>query len=78
MSSSIELPATIKALQLQSDQTLKIIDIPFATNDKVRNLADDEVLIRVRAVGLNPTDWKAIIDVCYFASYGAHVVFSTH
>ncbi|VDB94893.1 unnamed protein product [Peniophora sp. CBMAI 1063] len=52
------LPQTIKALQIQENRTLKVVDIAFASEEKIRNLPQDEVLVRVRAVGLNPTDWK--------------------
>ncbi|VDC06801.1 unnamed protein product [Peniophora sp. CBMAI 1063] len=52
------LPATIKALQLQANRTVTVADLPFATQDKVKSLPEDEVLVRIRAVGLNPTDWK--------------------
>ncbi|KZV61857.1 GroES-like protein [Peniophora sp. CONT] len=52
------LPQTIKALQIQGNKSVKVVDIPFASQDKVQNLPEDEVLVRVRAVGLNPTDWK--------------------
>ncbi|KAE9388116.1 GroES-like protein [Gymnopus androsaceus JB14] len=38
-------PETIKALQIQTDKSVK-------------NLPEDQIIIRVRAAGLNPTDWK--------------------
>ncbi|KAE9390324.1 GroES-like protein [Gymnopus androsaceus JB14] len=52
------LPETIKALQIQLDKTLKVIEIPFASQNLVKNLPEDQIIIRVRAVGLNPSDWK--------------------
>ncbi|KAE9390322.1 GroES-like protein [Gymnopus androsaceus JB14] len=55
------LPETIEALQIQPDKTLKVIEIPFASQDLVKNLPEDQIIIRVRAVGLNPTDWKHAI-----------------
>ncbi|VDC06799.1 unnamed protein product [Peniophora sp. CBMAI 1063] len=54
----VSLPETIKALQVQSDRTVKVIDLPFASQEKVKNLPDNQILLRVRVVGLNPTDWK--------------------
>ncbi|KAF5390110.1 hypothetical protein D9757_003821 [Collybiopsis confluens] len=52
------IPESIKVLQLQSNRTVKVVDIPFASQDLVKNIPEDQVIIRVRAVGLNPTDWK--------------------
>ncbi|VDC00866.1 unnamed protein product [Peniophora sp. CBMAI 1063] len=52
------LPQTIKALQIQENKTVKVVYIPFATQEKIQRLPKDEVLVRVRAVGLNPADWK--------------------
>ena len=72
----VSVPETIKALQVQDDRTVKVIDLPFASQEKVKNLPEDQVLVRsptpsstrviklidaqvrVRVVGLNPTDWK--------------------
>ncbi|KAI0031021.1 chaperonin 10-like protein [Vararia minispora EC-137] len=55
---SVCLPETIKAVLLQPERTVKVVDLPFASQEPVKNLPADEVLIRVRAVALNPTDWK--------------------
>ncbi|TRM69126.1 chaperonin 10-like protein [Schizophyllum amplum] len=53
------LPESIKALQVLPDRKgVQVVTIPFASQEKVQNLADNEIIIRVRAVGLNPTDWK--------------------
>ncbi|KAF9068920.1 chaperonin 10-like protein [Rhodocollybia butyracea] len=52
------LPETIKALQVQPGKSVKVVQIPFASQDLVKHLPSDQVIIRVRAVGLNPTDWK--------------------
>ncbi|VDC00861.1 unnamed protein product [Peniophora sp. CBMAI 1063] len=51
-------PQTIKALQVQDNKSVKVVDLPFASQEKVQKLPEDQVLVRVRAVGLNPTDWK--------------------
>ncbi|KAE9404578.1 GroES-like protein [Gymnopus androsaceus JB14] len=51
-------PETIKALQIQPDKTLKVVEIPFSSQELVKNIPEDQIIIRVRAVGLNPTDWK--------------------
>ncbi|TRM69127.1 chaperonin 10-like protein [Schizophyllum amplum] len=53
------LPESIKALQVLPDlKGVQVVTIPWASQEKVQNLADNEIIIRVRAVGLNPTDWK--------------------
>jgi len=58
------LPVTIKALQIQPGFTVKVVDIPFADQDKIKNLPDNEILVKVRAAGINPTDWKhSIVDL---------------
>ncbi|KAL1701273.1 chaperonin 10-like protein [Schizophyllum commune] len=58
--SATALPETIKALRVLPDHKgLEVTTIPWATQEKVKNLAENEVIIRVHTVGLNPTDWKA-------------------
>ncbi|KAE9403137.1 GroES-like protein [Gymnopus androsaceus JB14] len=52
------IPTNIRAVQVQPDKTVKVISIPFGEDELVKNLPEDQVIIRVRAVGLNPTDWK--------------------
>ncbi|KAF9068863.1 chaperonin 10-like protein [Rhodocollybia butyracea] len=52
------LPENIRALQIQPEKGVKIVQIPFASQDLVKHLPDDQVIIRVRAVGLNPPDWQ--------------------
>ncbi|KAL1745365.1 chaperonin 10-like protein [Schizophyllum fasciatum] len=53
------LPETIKALRVLPDHKgLELVTIPWASQDQVKNLAEDELVLRVHAVGLNPTDWK--------------------
>ncbi|TRM69128.1 chaperonin 10-like protein [Schizophyllum amplum] len=53
------LPEFIKALQVLPDRKgVEVVTIPWASQEKVQNLADNQIIIRVRAVGLNPTDWK--------------------
>ncbi|KAE9386409.1 hypothetical protein BT96DRAFT_1006107 [Gymnopus androsaceus JB14] len=42
------IPINIRAVQVQPNKTVKVISIPFGQDE----------LIRVRAVALNPTDWK--------------------
>lgn len=39
------LPETINALQIQSDKTLKVIEIPFASQDLVKNLPEDQIIV---------------------------------
>lgn len=53
------LPATIKALQVQKDKTdVKLVDIPLAARPDIKNIDSGFILLKVRALGLNPTDWK--------------------
>ena len=49
-------PATIKALKTQPGGGVAVVDHPFATRDDIKNLAPDSVLVKVKAVGLNPTE----------------------
>jgi len=55
---AIEIPNNIKAIQVQADRTVKLVEIPFGQQDLVKNIPEDQIIVRVRAVGLNPTDWK--------------------
>ncbi|KAE9388123.1 GroES-like protein [Gymnopus androsaceus JB14] len=55
---AIEIPNNIKAIQVQANKTVKLVEIPFGQQDLVKNIPEDQVIVRVRAVGLNPTDWK--------------------
>ncbi|KZP08864.1 GroES-like protein [Athelia psychrophila] len=49
----MSIPTTIKALKSQPGEGLAIEEVALSTN-----LAPYEVLVKTRAVGLNPTDWK--------------------
>jgi NADPH:quinone reductase-like Zn-dependent oxidoreductase len=51
----MSLPNTQKALVSNGDKTASIKEIPLVTD-----LQPHEILIRVRSVGLNPTDWKSL------------------
>lgn len=57
MTSTTSLPSNIKALQTQptEPQTVKVVSIPFSTDPQVSNLASDEVIVKERAVAINPT-----------------------
>ncbi|GJE87551.1 zinc-binding alcohol dehydrogenase family protein [Phanerochaete sordida] len=48
---SAQIPTTMKALISQPDKTAKVESVP------VPEIGDDEVLVKVVAVALNPTDW---------------------
>ena len=48
---STEIQATMKALIIQPDKTANVESVP------VPEIDDDEVLIKVVAVALNPVDW---------------------
>lgn len=47
-----EVPKTMKALVTQVGLTTKVEEVP------VPEINDNEVLVKVVAVALNPTDWK--------------------
>ena len=38
-------PETIKALQIQADKSVKVVEIPFATQDLVKNLPEDQIIV---------------------------------
>lgn len=48
----MSIPTKIKAIKLQPDAGLAIEEVELSTS-----LAPYEVLVKNRAVGLNPTDW---------------------
>ncbi|KAK4700263.1 hypothetical protein P7C70_g5987, partial [Phenoliferia sp. Uapishka_3] len=56
------LPNTIKALKTQPGNTIAVVDLPFGTRDDVKHLAPDSVVVKVRACGCNPTDYKHAFD----------------
>ncbi|KAF5393160.1 hypothetical protein D9757_001176 [Collybiopsis confluens] len=58
MPSNLCLPETIKALQIQPDKTLQLVEIPFSSQLLVQDLPEDQLIIRVRAVDVNPTDLR--------------------
>ncbi|KAE8219862.1 hypothetical protein CF319_g6519 [Tilletia indica] len=49
------LPSNIKAVLTQEDRTVKVQEIP---NKGAKAVPDGEVLVKVHAMGINPTDWK--------------------
>ncbi|KAL1667177.1 chaperonin 10-like protein [Schizophyllum commune] len=56
---SSALPETIKALRVLPDHKgLEVAMIPWASQEQVKTLAENEIILRVHSVGLNPTDWK--------------------
>ncbi|KAH8813485.1 chaperonin 10-like protein [Flagelloscypha sp. PMI_526] len=55
------LPETIKALQIREDRTsLDLVDIPFASREDIQHIPAGYILLKVKALGLNPTDWKSL------------------
>ena len=40
-------PETIKALQIQPDKTLKVVEIPFSSQDLVKNIPEDQIIVGV-------------------------------
>ncbi|KAH8825862.1 chaperonin 10-like protein [Flagelloscypha sp. PMI_526] len=56
----MSLPATAKALVvLESREDLKLVDAPL----DAENIPADHVLIKVKAVGLNPIDWELALGI---------------
>ncbi|KAE9407341.1 GroES-like protein [Gymnopus androsaceus JB14] len=53
-----KIPDNIRAIQIQAGKTVKVVSIPFGQHDLVKNLPRDQIIIYVRAVALNPVDWK--------------------
>lgn len=43
----VSLPNTIKALQIQSDRTVKVVEIPFASQELVKNLPEDQIIVSI-------------------------------
>lgn len=50
-SRSKSIPSTMKAIKITETHTAEIEEVP------VPRLREDYVLVKVRAVALNPTDW---------------------
>lgn len=50
-SRSKSIPGTMKAIKITETHTAEIEEVP------VPRLREDYVLVKVRAVALNPTDW---------------------
>lgn len=58
---SLGLPATIKALKiLHGNSGIGVVDVPFATRREIQHLGPDGVLVKVRAIGLNSTEYVFI------------------
>ncbi|KAE9390319.1 GroES-like protein, partial [Gymnopus androsaceus JB14] len=55
------LPETIKALQIQSDKTVKVIEIPFASQDLVKNLPEDQIIVDPCSCSWVESHWKHAI-----------------
>lgn len=51
LSSVIRMPSTMKAIKLTRPGEAEIQEVPIPA------LRDDYVLVKVKAVALNPTDW---------------------
>ena len=41
------LPETIKALQNKGDGLIAVVSLPFALQENVKNLPEDQVLVRI-------------------------------
>lgn len=51
------LPEKIQAI-VTGDKSASVQTINFASEKHIRNLNPESIIVRVRAVGINPTDWK--------------------
>ena len=61
---SSALPETIKALRVLPDHKgLEVATIPWTSQEKVKNLAENEVIVRAAWVSKYGTD-----DICSFVS----------
>ncbi|KAI0089332.1 GroES-like protein [Irpex rosettiformis] len=71
----MSIPEIMKASVIQADHKTAVVEIPIPAID------EDEILVKVVAVALNPTDWKHIdnfgkpgaISGCDFSGYVAKV-----
>ncbi|KAF8916483.1 chaperonin 10-like protein [Mucidula mucida] len=60
----MSLPQSIQALvtkQSGNDRTVEVKTIPFRDTFKIKTLAPSDIVVKIRAIGLNPTDWKSTI-----------------
>ncbi|KAH8832183.1 chaperonin 10-like protein [Flagelloscypha sp. PMI_526] len=57
----LTVPDTIKGLRISENRkTLDVVDIPLAIRNHIENVPEGYVLLKVRAIGLNPADWKTL------------------
>ncbi|TFL02242.1 chaperonin 10-like protein [Pterulicium gracile] len=54
---STALPETIQAIVI-GDHSASVQSINFASEKHIQNLDANSIIVRVRAIGINPTDWK--------------------
>ncbi|KAH8826579.1 chaperonin 10-like protein [Flagelloscypha sp. PMI_526] len=53
------LPSATKAPQICEDrETLNLVEIPFVPREDVQNSPDGYILLKVKAAGLDPANWK--------------------
>ncbi|KAF9003758.1 GroES-like protein [Hymenopellis radicata] len=60
----MSLPQNIQALVTKrsgTDRTVEVHTIPFGDTLKIKSLAPHEIVVKIKAIGLNPTDWKLTI-----------------
>ncbi|KAF8916519.1 chaperonin 10-like protein [Mucidula mucida] len=61
----MSLPQNIQALVTKqsggTDRTVEVQTIPFGDTLKIKTLAPNEIVVKIKAIGLNPTDWKLTI-----------------
>jgi NADPH:quinone reductase-like Zn-dependent oxidoreductase len=49
------VPATIKAVTVQSDKSVKVTEVPGPKSNQ-----HDEIIVKVYSCAQNPTDWKSV------------------
>lgn len=52
--SNFEIPETHRAVIVQADGTVKAEERP------IPHVGENEILVKVSAVAINPTDWKRV------------------
>jgi len=55
--SNFEIPKTHRAVIVQADTTVKTEERPIPT------VGENEILVKVSAIAINPTDWKRAFTI---------------
>ncbi|KAF8918978.1 chaperonin 10-like protein [Mucidula mucida] len=60
----MSLPESIQALvtkKFGDDFGVEVQTIPFGSTFKIKSLAPNDIVVKIKTIGLNPTDWKLTI-----------------